>query len=332
VLVVIPCLNEQSYVGSVISAALRDPARDRLTVVVVDGGSTDGTCQIVSEIAARDPRLRLIPNPARIQSIGINVAARRFGKGHRWLVRMDAHAEYPDNYISTLLCEAERIKATSVVVAMNARGVGCLQRAAATAQNSILGAGGSPHRSNGVEGFVDHGHHALIDLRKFLSLRGYDETQTHNEDAEFDVRLTQAGGRIWLTRATQMIYFPRASARDLLLQYRNYGRGRAITMLRHRMRPKTRQLIPAAIAPCVLLTAFAPFHLVLAFPTGIWLAACAVFGLFLGMKERSRCALAAACAAPIMHLGWSLGFWAALLEHVVSTPASHNRAATASFR
>src|SRR5262249_53973211 len=153
------------------------------------------------------------------------------------------HAEYPPDYISTLISEAERTKAASVVVAMKARGIGCFQRAVAAAQNSILGAGGSPHRRLGAEGFVDHGHHALIDFAQFRLLHGYDERQSHNEDAEFDARLRKAGGTTWLTRATQMTYFPRARPGGLFVQYRNHGRGRALTMLRHRMWPKTRQLL-----------------------------------------------------------------------------------------
>src|SRR6185312_14371827 len=128
------------------------------------------------------------------------------GQGKRWLVRMDAHAEYPEGYVSRLVAEAERTRATSVVVAMKAQGQGCFQRAAAVAQNSFLGAGGSPHRRDGVEAFVDHGHHAFFDMERFVALNGYNETQSHNEDAEFDVRLTRSGGRIWLTRATSVTY------------------------------------------------------------------------------------------------------------------------------
>lgn len=320
VLVVIPCLNEQSYIGRVISTVLRDRGGHRLAVVVADGGSTDATCRIVSEIAAQDSRVRLISNPARIQSAGINRAVRLFGREYHWLLRMDAHAEYPDDYVSVLVAEAERTGAASVVVAMKARGSGYLQRAAAEAQNSFLGAGGSPHRGDGPEGFVDHGHHALIALEQFCVLGGYDENQTHNEDAEFDTRLVQAGGKIWLTRATQVTYFPRSRARDLFLQYRNHGCGRAMTMLRHRMRPKPRQLLPACVAPGAMLAALAPLDIFFALPAVLWVAACATFGIVLGLKERSLPGFAAGGAAAIMHLGWSLGFWTTLLKRFAQAP------------
>lgn len=318
VLVIIPCLNEESHIDRVVGSVLSDSAAKKFLVVVADGGSTDRTCEIVTALAERDPRVQLVRNPQRIQSAAVNRAARQFGSGRRWLVRLDAHADYPHDFVSQLLGEAERTGADSVVVAMKAQGVSCFQRAVAAAQNSLLGAGGSPHRRDGAPGFVDHGHHALFDLSRFLALGGYDESQSHNEDAEFDVRLARAGGRIWLTRATAVNYFPRATVGDLWRQYRNHGRGRAQTVLRHRMRPKLRQLAPAAVIPALLAACLAPFVPIAALPAFLWLAACLVAGTGLGARERSRCAFAASFAAPVMHLGWSVGFWSIFVERVTA--------------
>lgn len=322
-LVVIPSLNEESYIGAVIDAIRRDPLAHRLLIVVVDGGSADGTCEVVSKLAAEAGNIRLIANPLRIQSAGVNRAAKLFGAGRRWLIRMDAHADYPEGYISDLVAEAERTGASSVVVAMAAKGRSCFQRAAAAAQNSVLGAGGSAHRSRGRDGFVDHGHHALFDMEKFLLLGGYDESQSHNEDAEFDVRLARSGGRIWLTRKTSVGYYPRSSPAGLYLQYRNYGRGRAATILRHRMRPKLRQALPAALAPAILLAAFAPWIALVALPAALWLCGCLAYGVVLGVCERNRCACAAWLAAAIMHIAWSVGFWSALGGHAAASLRAH---------
>jgi succinoglycan biosynthesis protein ExoA len=312
VLAVIPCLNESKCIAGVIDKIAADPVGARTLIVVADGGSTDGTREIVTQIAAQRPNVRLLNNPRRLQSAGVNLTARMFGETCPWLIRADAHADYPDNYVSNLIAEAERTDASSVVVAMRTMATGCFQQAAATAQNSLLGTGGSAHRTGGAEGFVDHGHHALFRTKTFLALNGYDEAQSHNEDAEFDVRLARYGGRIWLTRATSIGYFPRARAGALFVQYRNYGRGRAITLMRHRVKPKLRQLLPVAIAPAVALLALAPWIPIAALPALGWAALCLSYGLLLGAKEKSRCAAASGIAAMIMHLGWSLGFWQAV--------------------
>ena len=310
--VVIPCLNEKNYIGEVIGNVLRDPALHKLLIVVADGGSTDGTAEIVSRIALDSSNFVLMANPKRIQSAGINLAARRFGEGRRWLIRMDAHARYPEAFASQMIAEAERTGVTSVVVAMKSVGTECFQRAVAAAQNSVLGSGGASHHGDGAEGYVDHGHHALIQMDSFFAIGGYDENQAYNEDAELDCRLARAGGKIWLTRAARVAYYPRTRAGDLFHQYRNHGYGRATTSLRHRNRLKLRQLLPAAVLPSAVLTLASPWIPEGAAPCILWMLVCLLFGFYLGLRERSFCVLASGCAAMIMHMAWSIGFWSAI--------------------
>lgn len=313
-LVVIPCLNEEASIAGVVNAALKDRDCQRLVVVVADGGSSDGTRNIVAQMARTIPNVRLMDNPRRLQSAGVNLAAELFGEGYRWLVRMDAHARYPDHYVSQLIEEAERWNAQSVVVAMHSQGRHWFQKAVALAQNSLIGAGGSLHRRDGSACYVDHGHHALFDLAVFRRLKGYDQSQSHNEDAEFDVRLTRAGGKIWLTRHVSVAYYPRAEAGALYRQYRNYGRGRALTILRHATKPKLRQLLPAAVLPATLLLPFAALSLLAALPFALWIGACLLYGAALGIKARQSHGFAAAFAAMVMHFAWSVGFWRGVLE------------------
>ena len=130
--------------------------------------------------------------PRKIQSVAVNEVVRRHGEDARFLIRVDAHAEYPQRYCEHLLAVRAATDADSVVVSMRTRGQSCFQRAAAAAQNSILGNGGSSHRNTTRDRWVDHGHHALMTLEAFKAVGGYDETFSHNEDAELDARLTQA--------------------------------------------------------------------------------------------------------------------------------------------
>ncbi|MBC6983540.1 glycosyltransferase family 2 protein [Caulobacter sp. 17J80-11] len=313
VLVVVPCLNEAAHLDGLLERLLSDAAVDRCRIVVADGGSTDASRAIVRRFSARDPRVILLDNPARLQSAGVNLAARRFGPGCAWLIRLDAHAGYPPDYCAGLLAAAERTGADSVTVPMRSSGGGAFQRAVAAAQNSLLGAGGSRHRRTGAGGWVDHGHHALMRLDAFAEADGYDESFAANEDAELDVRLTRAGRRIWLEQDLIVTYFPRPRPGALFRQYLAYGEGRARTVLKHRLVPRLRQAAPLAVAPAVLLAAAGAAWGPLATPAALWAGGCLAYGAWLGLRERDAWAAGSGAAAMVMHLGWSLGFWRRLL-------------------
>ena len=314
VLIVVPCLNEAANLPRLLAQLVADnPAS---TIVVVDGGSRDDSRAIVADVARRSSHVHLLANPDRIQSAGINLAVARFGAGHHWLVRVDAHCLYPANFVGLLLGAAEAHDAAMVVVPMLTRGEGCFQRAAAAAQNSVLGTGGAAHRQVGAGRFVDHGHHALFYLAAFQAVGGYDERFSHNEDAELDVRLVAAGARLWLEPGAALVYSPRRTPAALFRQYVNYGDGRARTVAKHRLRLKWRQLLPLLVAPAVCLAvlgvAVAPLALAgaaLALPALVWATTCLTFGAWLGVSSRSGCAALSGVAAMTMHLGWSLGYW-----------------------
>jgi succinoglycan biosynthesis protein ExoA len=314
-LIVIPTLDEAPVIARVINRILDDDGLVDPLVVVADGGSTDETREIVRGIAGRDPRVRLIDNPGRLQSAALNLAAQAVAGDRAWLVRVDAHADYPRNYASRLIEEALATGASSVVVSMDTVGETGFQRAAAAAQNSLLGTGGSAHRLASEGQWVDHGHHALFELAAFEAVGGYDETFSHNEDAELDIRLAGQGGRIWLTDKVRIGYHPRRTPRALWRQYFSYGKGRARTVLKHYTPLKLRQALPLAVAPAVLSLALAPFFWPLALPALVWALAALSFGVVLGVRRRDPWVMLSGPAAMIMHLGWSAGFWAQLVCH-----------------
>lgn len=306
--VVVPTLNETGQIARVLRELLRD-LPEGARIVVADGGSSDGTCDRVAAIAARDPRVSLLANPRRVQSAALNLVAQKSAGEARWLIRADAHAAYPPGFVARVIATLRRTGADAVVVPMDSRGSGCFGRAIAWVSDTPVGSGGAAHRGGQRAGWIDHGHHAGWNLAAYLAAGGYDESFSHNEDAEFDCRLRRLGGRIWIDPAIRLTYFVRPDLAALWRQYRNYGRGRSRTMRRHPASVRLRQIaVPAGIGAVVLGSLGAPFW------PWLWLVPAAYAGVLvlvslgLVLRHRSACALCAGLAAAVMHFGWAWGF------------------------
>jgi succinoglycan biosynthesis protein ExoA len=306
VLIVIPSLNEEAHIEGVIANLQADRGCTEALIVVSDGGSSDQTIAIAERIASADLRVRVLTTVKRL-SIGasVNRAVEHFGHGRTWLVRLDAHAGYPKDYSSRLVTKAVETGASSVVVPMFTVGYTCFQRAAAAAQNSYLGTGGSAHRLLNRGGWVEHGHHAILNLEQFCKLGGYHDAL--GEDPEYDQRLIKSGGRIWLADDLVITYVPRNNTISLFYQYVRHGRGQARRFLRHGGRRHIRHFILPSVAPIAILAFFGPLYWPLAVPSFLWLLACLSYGLLLGIRKRDFCAAASGYASIVMQLAWSLG-------------------------
>ena len=312
ILVVVPALNEVETIAGVIDNLCNAPTPDgtEVRVVVADGGSSDGTIDVVQRLMRDKPQLNLIHNRERIQSAAVNLAAATMGHGAQILVRCDAHALYPAGYVNSLVQTLDRTGADAVVVPMDSVGDTCLQRAIAWTSDTPLGSGGAAHRGGGQSGFIDHGHHAAFRMTSFRRAGGYDATYTHNEDAELDCRQGALGSRIYLDADIRLGYRPRATFGGLWKQYFSYGHGRARTVRRHRGSMRLRQAaVPTHLALLVLSLLIAPMlHVALLWPL-FYAAELTGFSLAMALRQGSLCGLFCGPAAGVMHMAWASGFF-----------------------
>jgi succinoglycan biosynthesis protein ExoA len=316
-LVVIPTLNESRNIETVLrSLNAQLPEGWDTRFVVADGGSTDGTQDIVQRLGAEMGNVALLHNPKRLQSAAVNLAVERHGGQAEVLVRCDAHADYPPRFVASLLDTLQRTQADAVVVPMDSAGTTCLQRAVAWVSDSLVGSGGSAHRGGRRSGFVDHGHHAAFRMESFRRAGGYDDSFTPNEDAELDCRQRAHGSKIYLDADIRMVYHPRATLARLWKQYHAYGRARSRTVRRHPGSARARQLaVPAHVALTLATVLASPLLPWLALYPLAYLAVLGANALGLALRHRSACALWAAPAAAAMHFAWGSGFLLSHLTH-----------------
>lgn len=240
-----PCLNEERFIEACVRAVQQqDYPPERLELVVADGGSTDQTLAILARLSQQDRRIRVVHNPGRYQSAGMNEIIRHM-RGDI-LVRLDVHGDYAPDYVRQCVQVLEQTGADNVGGAARARSLSWFQQALCTALTSPLGVGGSRYRGEQNEGFVDTVFNGAFRRRVFETVGMYDPRAITNEDAELNQRILQSGGRIYLSRAIVAYYYPRDSWRGLARQYFRYGSGRARTLLKHRTLPTIRPLLPFA--------------------------------------------------------------------------------------
>jgi glycosyltransferase involved in cell wall biosynthesis len=317
--IVLPVLNEAQDIGRLLGEIMNQtPPVGGFEVLVVDGGSTDATRNIVADFGGRWPNIRLLSNPRKLSSAGRNIGARA-AKG-KYVLFLDGHCALPrSDYL------------TRAVEVFESTGAACLCRpqpinrlaegkwagAISTARHSWLGHDPASDIYGGPPAFTDPHSAGAAYLRTCIDrLGGYDERFDACEDVEFNHRVAAAGLPSYRHPDLTVDYRPRSSMKALLNQMYRYGRGRAHLMARH----------PSVIPwPLVLITGYLILTLLTlalvgpkaagmmtAIPIGLW--------MLLMVTESTRlagftpAAARVAVAFLVIHLGLEFGFWRGIPE------------------
>jgi glycosyltransferase involved in cell wall biosynthesis len=242
--VIVPCRNERDFVDPFCADALRQalPAGWRMELIVADGLSEDGTREVLARVAAADARLRVVDNPGRIVSAGLNRALA--AAGGEVIVRMDVHTRYAPDYIAQCLAALARSGADNVGGPWRAEGQGPWQAAIAAAFQSRWVAGGARSRDLAYEGEVDTVYLGCWPRASFERFGGFDEALVRNQDDEHNLRIVRGGGRVWQSAAIRSVYAPRDSLGALWRQWLQYGYWKPFVMRKHGQAASLRHRVP----------------------------------------------------------------------------------------
>ena len=322
--IILPTLNERAYIRDCLDSLLAQDHPDIVEILVVDGGSTDGTRQIVDDIGAP---VRLVDNPRVTAAAAMNIGIAE-AKGDV-VCRADAHTLYDASYIRRCAEVLEETGADNVGGPMRAVGTTSFGRAVAAVTSSAFGVGpGKFHYSRQREE-VDTVYLGCWRRETLESIGGYDESrlQWAAEDQELNLRLRQRGGRVLLDPTIKSAYFPRETPRGLRRQYFNYGVAKASTLAKHRTLPTWRPLVPAAlVAATVAGAVFGRGAARVAVPA-MHAAACAVAAAKVS-DDPGVAPHRAFAVLQICHWSYGAGFWSGVLRMVrgqrfVTRPRGH---------
>ncbi len=322
VTVVIPARNEERFIRRCLES-VQAQHHDRLQIIVVDGASEDRTVEIIEECARTDARIELLRNPDRVIPRSLNLALHS-ARGV-WLVRVDAHATIPPDYVGRAVEHLSTQRWGGVGGRKTGVGVTSAGRAIAHAMASRFGVGNSIYHYGTTAQVVEHVPFGAYPVELARELAGWDESLRVNQDFEFDYRVRLSGRQLLFDPLLDIDWHCRQSVPDLYRQYQRYGRGKVVVGGKHPRSLRLRHLMaPALVAEltvAAVLGARRPsWGLALLAPYAIALSAATATTAAQLEDRAARRWLAPAFAA--MHLGWGVGFWQGMGDLALRTMRS----------
>ena len=317
--IVIPARNEEALLPAALSSVLAQDYGGKIEIIVADGSDTPAMAAVV---AARFPAVRVIPNPDRSASAGLNRAVR--AASHAVIVRCDARCLLPPAYVRLAVATLDRTGAAVVGGRQSPAGVTAFERAVALALTMPLGAGDARWRLGGPAGPADTVYLGVFRRAALEAAGGFDAALARNQDYELNWRLRERGETVWFDPALAVAYRPRGSLTQLARQYYGYGWWKRAMLRRHPAALRWRQLAPpllvSALAGSAVLAAAVAVAgrgrpgsaaLLSAAAAAVPLAWLALLGAGAALAAL-RCRNAAALLLPLvlaaMHLSWGTGF------------------------
>jgi len=241
--VIIPCRNERAHIESCVRSVLEQRrVPGEFEVLIADGMSDDGTREILARLAREDRRLQVIDNPGGVVSTGLNAAVR--ATRGEVVLRMDVHTSYAADYIRQCFIALKESGAENVGGPWIAQGESLTAQAIAAVFQSRFGTGGARGHDANYTGFVDTVYLGCWHRNVFERFGMFDEELVRNQDDEFNLRLTRAGGKIWQSPRIRSWYRPRPSLQALCRQYMQYGYWKVRVIQKHKMPASWRHLAP----------------------------------------------------------------------------------------
>ena len=304
--VILPVLNEEKYLEDAVNAILAQRYTGKIEVILAVAPSDDRTLEIAQRLHMNDPRVVIVENPSGRTAAGLNraIAASQYSI----IVRVDGHANIPNNYCDLVSEVLETTGAVNVGGVMAAEGKSLFEKSVARAMRSPLGVGASRFHTGGSAGEVDTVYLGAFRKEALLAVGGFDERFTRAQDWELNFRLRQAGGVVYFDPRLVVTYRPRSTVKALAKQYFEYGRWRRVVSRRHQGTINYRYLAPpftvaATFLSLILGCLVSPFLFI---PALVYAVFILIASLVIGKSVGEFLCLPTILLT--MHISWGLGF------------------------
>ncbi len=324
--VIVPCLNEEATIEFLLDAIRGQcfPV-DQLEVVIADGGSTDQTRSRICQYQENHPEMRilLVDNPKKIIPAGVNCAIK--ASSGEYVIRLDAHSIPNPDYVT------QSVNLLKSGVAENVGGLWMIKprydtwaaKSIAAAAAHPIGVGDAFYRYATKAGYVDTVPFGAFNRKVFDQVGYLNENLKTNEDYEFNVRIREAGGRVWFDPQICSVYFSRSDFGSLIRQYFRYGYWKLQMLICFPNTLRWRQALPPLFVLSLLILAitglfWTPAALLLAVELILYFGILTAASVQPALKNRDwRMIFGIPIAIAIMHTCWGSGFLWSMVKSLV---------------
>ena len=215
---VVTTLNEQEGLPrwwDGLAQQTRQPDR----IVIVDGGSTDGTLGMLSALAEMDPRVTVVSCPGAGISAGRNRAIEELAC-HAIVAVTDlgtvADPDWLERLVQPLLAGESEVAS------------GFFRPGGTTSMERVIAACTTPTLGEvDADAFLPSSRSVAFLKSAWVSVGGYPEHLEVCEDLVFDLALRGQGARFRFVPGAQVVWTARPTLPSFFRQYRRYARGDA---------------------------------------------------------------------------------------------------------
>ena len=227
--VILPVRNEERFITACVASIFaQDYPQEQMEVIFVDGCSEDRTVELLHEMQKAHPQIVVLHNPNRTVPYAMNIGIEK-SRGEV-IVRLDAHAEYPPDYIRLSVETLLTRECDNAGGVFETRGRGFMGEAIAEMLKTPLGVGNATYRLTQEDGYVDTVPFGCFRRELFERIGGFDERMTRNQDNELNFRIRKNGGKIYLNHNIRVLYYCRDTMRGIMKMGYMNGKWNVITM------------------------------------------------------------------------------------------------------
>ncbi len=306
--IIIPCRNEEKYIGKCLDSILsQNYPKDKIEVLVIDGMSEDKSKEIIKNYSVKVPFIKLLENPKKFTNFAFNIGIKE--SKSEVIMIMGAHADYKKDYISKCvkyLKEYDADNVGGVMKTLPSKDT-IFAKAIAICLSHFFGAGGAYFRTGSKEiRLVDTVFGGCYKKEVFDKVGLFNENLLRSQDMEFNLRLKKEGGKIFLAPDIIFYYYPSATLKEFYSHNFEDGIWAILPLKFSKMPLKLRHYIPLIF--------------VLSLPSSIWLyiPLTLYFSAKIAIKEKDlRYLFVMPLVFAVRHFGYGLGSIFGLIKLII---------------